>query len=75
MDWNCGYLLTGDRGSMAAVWDIGNGRNSSKLTGHKGHITSVRILPPVVFDTPLLYTGAQVYKYYYYIYIYIGWLC
>lgn len=59
MDWNDGYLTTGDRGGVAALWDLNQGKNSAKLTGHKGHLTAIRIMPPDAYDTSLIFTGAQ----------------
>lgn len=59
VDWNDGYLTTGDRGGVAALWDLNQGKNSAKLTGHKGHLTSIRIMPPDAYDTSLIFTGAQ----------------
>lgn len=53
--------VSGDRDGVGYVWDLSVGKSMGRLTGHKGHLTSVCWLPPghASNTTALAVTGAQ----------------
>jgi len=51
--------VSGDRDGLCVLWDLNAGKQSRKLTGHKGHITASKWCNFKGFMDGLVVTGAQ----------------
>eukprot|EP00961_Rhodomonas_salina_P120859 1626537-Rhodomonas_salina.1 len=49
-----GEILSGDRDGKLVLWDLGGGCETRRLTGHRGHVTSVTWL-----EGHVMLSGAQ----------------